>query len=285
MKKGLTAYSGGQVGALRVLISAVIFLPYLLFNLKRIDRKKIKYIIGFGFLEIGAPPFLFAYAQTVVDSSTAGILNGLTPIFTLIVGAMFFGITFNLSKVTGVLLGFLGGVLLIFGKASGSGMSFDFTNAFGLLIVIATIMYGFAGNFLKQYLSDVPGTLTMALAFVTMGIPSGIYLFTTDFVNITLARPENLHAFLAVAVLSTFGSAIAMTLFNVLIKKATALFASFVTYLIPFVAMTWGFLDGEAITFYQVLSLAVILGGITLANLSDGWRVKRSELGVESTEL
>ena len=127
-------------------------------------------------------------------------------------------------------------------------------------------MYGIGGNVLKEKLQDVSSVLIAGLSFVCMGIPTVIYLLTTDFLSISLSNPANLQAFIAIATLSLIGSALAIMIFNVLIKKSNALFGSFVTYLIPFVAIFWGVLDGENINYKHFISLVVILSGIYIAN-------------------
>lgn len=267
IKKGLTAFSPGQVGSLRIVISGLIFLPYLLFNLKKINPVKLKPIFWFGLAEIGIPPYLYSIAQTSVDSSTAGILNSLVPLFTLLIGVMFYGSRFDWGRIAGVMIGLAGAVFLVFSRTTpGSGVAFDFSNALGLLIVLATVLYGFGGNLLQTSLRDVPGLMIAALSFVGMSIPAGIYLLFTDFAPFNLSVGTNLNAFLAISALSIFGSAVAIYLFSIVVKKSDALFASFVTYLIPFVALGWGVLDGESLNILHFICLICILLGIYLAN-------------------
>ena len=271
IKKGLIAYSALEVGALRILISAVIFLPYVLLNLRNVPWKKLKYIVIFGMFEIGFPPFLFAIAQTKIDSSTAGILNSLVPLFTLLTGLMFFKLKFGIYKILGVLLGLVGAILLVIsGNDGGIELSqLSFGSVFGLFIVLATFFYGIGTNMLKEYLQNVKSRMTTALAFVSMGIPSILILvFFTDFFSKSITDSQNLMSFGAISILSIVGSALAIILLGILVQKSNALFASFVTYLIPVVALTWGFLDGEILNYMHFLSLLLILGGIYLANRS-----------------
>lgn len=266
MKRGMVVYPPDQVGALRVVVAGLLFVPLYLLKRPKVPKGKYKYISLFGLLEVGAPPFLFTYAQQHVTSSTAGIINAMTPLFTLLVGLSFFGTHYNFKKLGGVLIGLAGAIFLIFFKSAGAGFEMHMGNAFGLLIVIATALYGFAGNIMKRHLQDVPDLSTTSLAFITMSIPAGIYLATTDFLTISFTHPGAWQAFLAVVTLSTFGSALAIFIFSRLVKTSSALFASFVTYLIPFVAMGWGAIDGEAVTGLELVGLFVILSGITLAN-------------------
>jgi len=64
--------------------------------------------------------------------------------------------------------------------------------------------------------------------------------------------------------LGVLGSAISLIVFNQLIKKPSALFASSVTYLIPVFAFMWGIIDGESVGLVQFAAMGLILGGITL---------------------
>lgn len=263
MKKGLTAYSPVQVASLRICIAGLVFLPYVLTHLKKIQ--KLKFIILFALLEVGIPPYLYTIAQTKIDSSTAGILNSLVPLFTLLSGFVIYKINANLLKVVGVLIGLLGAVLLIFFDPSKSA-SFNLSNVLGLLVVLATLMYGIGGNILKEHLSEVPSVLITAVSFVSMSIPASILLFSTDIFSIPLSDSANLQALGAITILSLIGSALAIVLFNVLIKKSNALFGSFITYFIPFVAILWGALDNEPINYMHFLSVLIIISGIYIAN-------------------
>ena len=263
MKKGMLVYAPDQVASLRIVLAAIVFLPYFIIKIRKV--KKLKFILAFAFLEIGIPPYLYTYAQTVVDSSTAGILNSLVPLFTLIAGALIYKIKADRMKVAGVFLGLLGAVLLVYYK-SDTSLTFDIANSYGLLIVLATLMYGIGGNILKEHLEEVPGTVITATAFVMMAIPAGIYLSTTNIFDISLAEPQNLKAMSYIAILSFFGSALAIVLFSILIKKSNALFGAFITYFIPFVAIFWGYSDGENIHIMHFVSLLTILAGIYLAN-------------------
>jgi len=266
IKKGLVGYSADQVGALRIVIAGLVFVPYMLKNFREVDFSLYKYIFIFAVMELGLPPFLYSYAQTVVNSGTAGILNSLVPLFTLFTGLIIFKVATNFLKVLGVLIGLLGAVLLVFFE-TGDFQTVDFANSWGLLIVLATLLYGLGSNILKEYLQNVSDMDITSIAFISIGIPAFIYLLTTDFFHRTFTDATVLPSFAAVAVLSVLGSALAMFLFTKLVKKSSALFASFVTYLIPFVAMIWSLLDGEGITFIQIISLLLILSGIYIANI------------------
>ena len=270
MKKGMLTYAPDQVASMRVLFAGLVFVPLIIKQFKNIPWDKFKYILIFALLEIGIPPFLYTYAQTKVDSSSAGILNSLVPLFTLFVGVVMFKLRYHWLTTIGVIVGLLGAFIITFLKAGRTDVAeFHLANSWGLLIVLATFFYGIAGNILKEKLSDVSSSLLTAISFVSLAIPAGIYLFTTNFAHIPLSDSGNLHSFLAIVTLAIFGSSFAIWLFSHLIKKSNALFASFVTYLIPFVSMLWGWMDGENISLFHFFSLLVIFTGIYIANFGE----------------
>ncbi len=266
IKKGLLAYSPAQAGALRVAIAGIVFVPYVIKNFRKINFSVYKYILLFGLCEIGIPPYLYAFAQTQVSSSEAGILNSLVPLFTLLFGFFIFKVPTNFYKVTGVLIGLVGAILLIFFE-SGDFENVDFSKSLGLMIVLATLLYGFASNIIKVYLQNESSIMITGVTFISVAIPSIIYLFSTDFFSVTFANPDALNSLGALTLLALMGSALAMVLFAKLVQISNALFASFVTYLIPFVAILWGIIDNEFISPMSIIALVMILGGIYLANL------------------
>lgn len=276
IKKGLVSFSALEVGALRIFISAIIFLPFLLAQFKKIPWNKSMYMVLFGALEIGFPPFLYSFAQLKVDSSTAGILNSLVPLFTLLSGMILFKIKFGIFKFIGVFLGLIGAILLIAQDSTGniSISNIDFGNIYGVLIIIATLFYGIATNILKEHLQNIPSRLIMAVAFSSMGIFATFILIQQGFFVKPIFSETYINSFLAVLVLSAIGSALAMLLFSKLVQLSNALFASFVTYLIPFVALIWGSLDDEHVTILQVFSLIFIFAGIYIANISYRRKIK-----------
>lgn len=257
IKKSLAGLSPLQTGALRVLISAVVFLPWVIARRHRIPWKSLTPIVAFALCEVGIPPYLYALAQTRVDSGTAGILNSLVPLFTLVTGAAFFAIKAAGRDAAGVMLGLAGAGMLV----AGGGFAFRTADLFGLLIVLATLLYAFGGNILQTRLSMVSPMDISALAFVSMGIPSLGILIAAGLPAVNRMTTPSL---MAVTLLSLVGSAGAIVLFSRLVHLAGALFASFVTYLIPVVALGWASLDGESVNLRQMIALAGILLGVAL---------------------
>jgi drug/metabolite transporter (DMT)-like permease len=281
MKKGLEAYPPMQMASLRICIAALCLLPVAIRHIRSITRKQFFYIMLFGLTNAGLPAFLFAESETVVSSSTAGILNSLTPIFTFLVGVIFFRIVFNWNGLAGVLIGFAGACLLIFyGKNAGPSLfSANSEILYAAMIVVATICYGFASNIIKAHLQQVPGYVVSAYSYLVFAFPLSIWLlFFSTFPSILTHHPEGVHSLLFISILAIMGSALAIILVVRLIQVSSALFGSFVTYLIPVVAIGWGLLSNESVTYVTIISLLVIITGIIVASM------KKSPASVTNNE-
>jgi drug/metabolite transporter (DMT)-like permease len=261
MKKGLTHLSAFQVASLRILSAGIVLLPAGWNKFRTILRKDVFLIFLSGLLGTFFPAYLFCLAETRLDSGLAGILNALTPLFTLIIGAIFFQSKLSWHKWTGVLIGMTGLILLV-----SSGQEIHLGQAgYAGFIVLATICYGINVNLVNRYLKHISSTLLAAVAFALLIIPSLIILLWTGFTNLAPSKAVAISISASV-LLGVIGTAIASILFYELMKKAGALFASMVTYGIPFVALFWGVLDGETIGWLQAGCLLLILCGVYLAN-------------------
>lgn len=262
MKRGLMSFSDTQVAALRMFISYLLLLPSVIRRLPRIKKRHIKSLLIVGFLGNAIPAFLFTKAQTEVSSSMAGILNSLTPLFALLVGLLAYRVKFTWQNLLGVIIGLSGATGLILLK---TGFEKGSQNLYPLLIVLATSLYAFSVNEIKEKLSDLDGVSIIAVALFFVGPFVGFYLFQTDFSD-ALESPGVVWSFICIFILAAFGSVIATILFNNLIQHTSALFAASTTYLIPVVAIFWGLLDNESIMLIQIPVIVIILLGIYLVN-------------------
>ncbi len=263
IKKGLIAFSPVQVACLRISLSCIAFLPFLHKRLLRVKAKQLLPIFGVALFGSGIPPFLFAYAQTHIDSGITGIINSLVPLWTLILGVLLFRVPFKWLKLAGVLIGLTGAALLIFFKHDGT---FEGDFRYGIYVVMATICYGTSVNLLKFYLQEVDALVITLLAFMMIGPPSLAGLLFTDFFHQMAHHPFAWQSFGATLLLAFFGTAFALVLFNTLVQKTSALYGSTVTYLLPIVAVTLGTWDGETFGWMQFVGMGLILGGVYLIN-------------------
>ncbi len=261
MKIGLEALSPYQVASLRLLSAGVALLPFFIKFIRKTPLNKIPIIILSGILGNLIPAYLFCIAETRIDSALAGILNGLVPLMSLLAGFFIFQAPIVRQQLGGIFIGLLGVVLLFVVKGVDTGYWY-----YGLWIVLATICYGVNIALVHHHLKGYSSLQLGSIALFFCAIFALPVLIFTDFFPL-LSAPEVPWRSLAASVtLGVLGSGIASVLFYILINRAGALFASMVTYALPVVAIGWGLLAGERISFMQVLCLGVILAGVFIVN-------------------
>lgn len=264
IKKGLVVYSAGEVGALRILSACIFLLPLSLPKLRKLSARHLKLLFGMGLLGSFIPAFLFAIGQTRLDSGITGVLNGLVPIFVLLVGALFFKQKFEKAKYLGIFLAFVGTAILL---TAGSGGGLSGFNYYAIFIVIATMCYGINLNFIKQYLADLNAVVITSVSLLLVGPLAAVYLFVgTDFTEKLAVAPGALEALGYISLLGVMSTSIALILFNRLVQITTPIFTSMVTYLIPIVAIAWGIFDGETLVTGQLIGMGAILVGVFITN-------------------
>lgn len=263
IKKGLLTYTPTEVAAIRLAAAAAVLAPFALMRLNRIQGRQWFVLLSVGMTGSLLPAFLYAFAQTRLDSGITGALTGLTPLFTLIVGAVLFSQWVSRRTIIGLAIGFAGTLVLVTVQGNGS---FEL-NLYALFIVLATICYALNLNFIKHYLPNL-SPITITGVSLLMVLPVALlYLLGPGDVGAKLASGgQAWWSLLAILTLGMVGTAAALILFNHLVQIASAIFASSVTYLIPIVALVLGVLDGERISIYQVAGMALILFGVWTAN-------------------
>jgi drug/metabolite transporter (DMT)-like permease len=262
IKQGLYGLNPFQLGSLRIIFCAVFLLIIGFNSLKLIALHQWKYIVLTSLFGTFIPAYLFAIAQTKVSSSICSILNSLTPLNTLILGAIVFGLNFRRNQIFGIIIGLIGTVVLIFnGRAQ--GVSED--NFYSVFVLIATVCYATNVNLIKKYLSDMKPLSITTGNFLVMLVPAIFILYFTDF-STKMNLQATQHAMFFVMILGIIGTGVANVIFYKLIQISTPIFASSVTYLIPIVACLWGVLDNEMLTPLQFIGAFIILIGVYLSS-------------------
>ena len=262
IKKGLDGLNPFQLGSLRIIFCAVFLLIIGFNSLKSIALHQWKYIALTSLFGTFIPAYLFAIAQTKVSSSICSILNSLTPLNTLILGAIVFGLNFRRNQIFGIIIGLIGTVVLIFnGRAQ--GVSED--NSYSVFVLIATVCYATNVNLIKKYLSDMKPLSITTGNFLVMLVPAIFILYFTDF-SAKMDLQATQHAMFFVMILGIVGTGVANVIFYKLIQISSPIFASSVTYLIPVVAFLWGIFDNEMLTPLQFLGAFIILIGVYLSS-------------------
>jgi len=264
IKQGLKVFAPDMLASLRVTAAAVFLLPLALPRFRELKSKDISRLFISGLLGVFIPAFLFAFAQTQLNSSLAGILNTLSPLWAMIMGALFFGQRFRGYVVAGIIVSFVGAVLLAMSRAGGSITGF---NLYALLIVTACALYGTNVNWVKFKIHSLSSITITSVSLLLVGPLGAIYLFVfTDFVTVMQQAEGAWMAFGYIALLALMSTALANLMFNKLLKITDPIFASSVTYIMPVVAVMWGVIDGEQLLPGHFAGMALILGGVYLAN-------------------
>lgn len=261
MKRGLEVFSYTQVAALRMGLAWLSLLPFVWQQVRRTPKNLWLPIAIVGLCGNGIPAFLFTKAQTQLDSSLTGILNALVPLFTLLIAVSVFQTKVKRHNIIGVLLGFVGAIWLV----SGNGIVLHNAH-YAWFVVAATVCYAISLNTIKNYLGSLKPVHITGLAFFFAGPPSLLYLFSTDFSTVMQTSNSAWEALGYITLLAVVGTSVAVAIFNKMVQRTTALFASSVTYLIPIVAIMWGIIDGEQLYLQQFVGTAIIFGGVYLVN-------------------
>jgi drug/metabolite transporter (DMT)-like permease len=262
MKGGMNVLSPYQVASIRIISAGLVLLPFALKALRNIPNNKRGVVVLSGLLGSFFPAYLFCIAETKIDSALAGIMNALTPVFVIVMGISFFQLKVKNIQLMGIIIGFVGLSLLV---AAGSNISLEYFS-YALLVLLATLLYGINVNMVGKHMQGIGSIEIAAMAFVFLLIPCSVILYFTGYFSLPLTEDAYLMSTGASAILGIFGTAVASVLFYMLVKRAGALFASMVTYGIPFVAIGWGIWGGEQVNLIQVTCCGIILLGVYLAN-------------------
>jgi drug/metabolite transporter (DMT)-like permease len=263
IKKGLEAFSPAQVGTLRMSFAFLALLPYALKNIRKLQFKRWKIILLIGFLGNLVPAYLFALAETELKSSLTGILNALTPIFTVIISISIFKNKISFFQIFGLIIAFAGSIGLSFVTDSGD---FGNMNLFVWFVVLATIFYSLSLNLIKQYFDDTKAILLTSFSLFSIGPLALVILFSTDFFYRLKTVSGAMESLFYVAILGLAGTAFALILYNRLIRITSAVVASSVTYLIPFIAVIWGLIDGESLYPLHYIGMTITIVGVYIVN-------------------
>lgn len=259
MQLGLKGVNSIQLGSLRILFAAMFLILVGFKQLPQIPLYKWKYIALTSLCGTFIPSFLFALALSKIDGSISSILNSLTPLNTLLIGILFFGMDTQRRQIFGVVIGFIGcSLLILFGNVESNIEN----HYYAVLIVIASVFYGINVNLIKKYLSDLKPLTISTGNFVVLFIPALIVLYFTNFFDIVHeTKVQTSLSF--IAILGIVGTGFSNILFFKLIQLSSPVFASSVTYIIPVVAFTLGyFFMDETLSLFQLLGAIVVLVGV-----------------------
>ena len=261
IKKGLTGLTPVQLGSLRVIITTLLIAPIGYNKIKHIPKNKMKWVAISAFVGSFFPAYLFAFAETEISSSVTAVMVSLTPLFTLLISVIIFGEELLKKQVVGVIIGFLGIIVLINNEL----LSSSFNILYVMFIVLAAFCYAVNANLLKYKLPNIPALGIVFMSFLFMFIPAFIVLFFSNFpFSDFTSNPLILESIVYIVILALFGTAVAKVMYIKLLAISTPVFSVSTTYLMPVVAIFWGLLDGEEFKLTQFIGTSIILIGVYL---------------------
>lgn len=267
IKKGLEVFEPLEVAAFRMSIAFLALLPFILYHFKnlKIDRKKWKYIPLLGIFGNLIPAIMFCTAETKIDSGLVGIMNAITPLFALFIGAIFFKVSLTKNKIIGVVVGFIGAALIILSKIK--GIEKGSVNLFILMPLVATICYGINANLFKRYFQTENPLIIALLQYSAVAVVTIPYLlFHHTIKKIQLSPSESWNSLKYLIILGVFGTGFAQVGFNILTQRVSALFATMTTFVIPIVSVMIAFFIGEKLLPVHLIGLGTILFGVYLGS-------------------
>lgn len=263
MKLGLRAFESWEVALIRISVSFLALLPFVIHHLRTIPKNKWIWLALAGITGNGIPAFMFALGLSKIHGSLGGILNATAPLFTLVVGMVFFAMVFKKSAIWGVIIGLAGTAYLVL-LAGNSDEQMNIQYAF--YPVIGSLCYGFSSNIIKIKLKELKPIVVTGVALMCIAPVTIFGLFYFDILSKVDDSALHTSSFIYTCILGICGTSLAVLVFNYLIKHTSVLFAASVTYIIPIVAMAIGFVAGEGITIHYFIGMAIIVFGVWLTN-------------------
>ncbi|MEL1231410.1 MAG: EamA family transporter [Candidatus Neomarinimicrobiota bacterium] len=249
IKKGLTGLTPIQLGSLRVIVTTILIAPIGYQKIKKIPKEKLKWVAFSAFVGSFLPAYLFAFAETEISSSVTAVM------------VIIFGEELLRKQVLGVIVGFLGIIVLINNELLESSFSLIYV----MFVIIAAFCYAVNANVLKYKLPNIPALGIVFMSFLFMFIPAFIILCFSDFPFSDFAsNPLIIESIIYIIILALFGTAIAKVLYIKLLAISTPVFSVSTTYLMPIIAIFWGLLDGESFQPIQFIGTLIILMGVYL---------------------
>ena len=261
MKKSLIKFNYIEVGFYRLMIAFIVLSPFLYSAIRKVKKHHIIPLLIVSLIGTVLPAIIFAKSQMHIQSSLAGMLNSLTPFFTLIFGIIIFNKQLKFGNIIGIIIGLIGTYILL----SPIKENLIYTK-YNLLIIFATMCYAISINTIKDKLHSLKALDIAVISSMLSAIMPFIYLFKSGVLYNLEKIYLNLSHFYYLIVLGGICTSLAIILFNYLIKRSSALFGSSTTYLIPVFAIIWGILDSEFISNQELISIGIILTGVFIMN-------------------
>jgi len=269
------------VALLRLLFGAAFLWTVLLAKRRKLPPLRlIVALLLVAFFNNAIPFVLFPLGERAVPSNIAAVLNATTPIWTLLLGMGFMGKKAEGSTLPGVLLGFLGVVLVVFSHTATAASTSRHDYLLGIcFIAFASAAYAVATVLAK---SKLAGLDPIGLATTQLSLAGLMVL------PVALLGPHpgiiQRSSLAAAITLGVFGSGFAYLLFYTLLDRVSSTRVVSVTYLGPIWGLFWGKLAHETINAGAYIGVAIVIVGLVLLSRTSSPSAQASQIAESAAE-
>lgn len=242
---------------IRLALGALILLPFLWRARSQFTGALWLRLAGIAAINSAIPFTLFAWGAERAPAGIGAITNAMAVPFTAMVAFMFFGEQIGARRAWGLVLGFIGVVVLASGRTGGGASVWPAA----LAGATAALCYGFGANMLKRYLVGIPASAIASASLICASVlvaPLAIITWPH--------QPIPAVSWVSATLLGVLCTGLAYVLYFRLIHRIGAPRAATVTYIIPLFGVVWAWmLLGEGLTPSMALAGALILSGVALS--------------------
>ncbi len=260
---------------LRLFISSVILLVIAFFSghLQKIRKKDLKWFIVIALVN----PFLYFLAEsiglTLISASLTGVIIATIPLFVPIGAFMFFRERLTTLNIIGFIISFLGVLVVILNK----GFAFQ-ASPLGILLIFLAVLFAVAYTLLVRRMIHHYNAYTITSYQNIVGTFLFLPLVLIFEFNEISTADHSIRAFSSIFYLAVFGSSLAFILFNYSIKILGAAKTDAFTNIIPVLTAFFAYLIlGEAISLQMITGIAIVLTGLFLSQIGQGFTLKKNK--------
>lgn len=242
---------------IRLALGAIVLLPFLWKVREQFTEPRLWLHLAWISAVNSAIPFvLFAWGAERAPAGIGAITNSMAVMFVALVAFIFYGEPIGTRRAVGLLLGFVGVVVLASGKTAGGSLG-----PAALAGTTAAFLYGIGMNAIRAHLKGISAAAVAAATLSTASLllsPLAVYTWPT--------RTVPVSSWISAVMLGVLCTGTAYAIFYRLIHRIGAPRASTVTYLVPLFAVVWAWIFlGEPLTRTMAIAGMLILGGVSLS--------------------
>lgn len=262
MKVGLRFVSPLNLVMQRLLLASIALLPVIAWRQKSLPRDRFTWLKLVMLSLINAAGMMSTNIGLLNEASgLSSLITYTQPLFVFCLAIPFLGEKISATKVLGVVSGFSGVAALY---ATRLRTQINISSPF-LFLILGAFLWAITVIYYKKFLNYVDPAIVNMVQF-----PIGsIFLLSIASTLEGLIFSDNMLYVLSILYMSILGSAVASTIWLILMREEETTVVSTSSLIVPAIALIFGWVFlGEVIEQISLLGLALILIGIYLVNKS-----------------